>query len=80
MKTTDKWDKDVYVDYYLLETGEVGRVMYDSVTGEYVRGEVMGKLGKWCKYAVNMILRESVLLSEEEAEKYVRHVCDQVHQ
>jgi|GEM_PF-4611762 len=77
MKATDKWDKDVYVDYYLLENNEVGRVSYDAVTGEFVGGEVMSKLGQWCKYPVNMILRDSVLLTPEEAEKHVKYTCDQ---
>ena len=82
MATTDKWDKDVdvYVDYYLLESGEVGRVTYDSVTGEYLGGELMSKTGQWCKYAVNLILRESILLSPEEADKYTRHVCEQAQE
>ena len=80
MATTDKWNNDVYVDYYLLETGEVGRVTYDSVTGEYLGGELMSKSGQWCKYSVNMILRESVLLTEEEAEKYSKYVCEQSQQ
>jgi len=80
MATTDKWNEDVYVDYYLLESGEVGRVTYDSVTGQYLRGELMSKTGQWCKYSVNLILRESILLSPEEADKYTRHVCEQSQQ
>ena len=80
MKATDKWDNEVYVDYYLLDKGEVGRVMYDSVTGLYVGGEVMSESGQWCKYPVNMILRDSVQMTEEEAEKYVRHLCGQMQQ
>ena len=79
MKATDKWDKDVdvYVDYYLRENGEIGRVTYDSVTGEYLGGELMSKSGQWCKYAVNMILRDAALLTPEEADKYVQQVCGQ---
>ena len=75
MKATDKWDNDVYVDYCLFDRGEVGRVTYDSVTGEFVDGEVMSKSGQWCKYPVNMILRDSEQITPEEAEKYVRGLC-----
>ncbi|MBL7221217.1 MAG: hypothetical protein ISS69_13950 [Phycisphaerae bacterium] len=80
MKATDKWDQDqnVYVDYYLLNKSEIGRVTYDSVTGEYLGGEVMGKSGHWCKYAINMILRDSELLTPEEAEEYIRGLCGQI--
>ena len=80
MEATDRWDSEVYVDYYRLASGEVGRVTYDSVTGEYLGGEVMSETGQWCKYPVNMILRDSVQMTPEEAEKYARGLCDQVQE
>ena len=80
MEATDRWDNDVYVDYYLLGKGEVGRVTYDAVTGEFVDGEVLSKSGQWCKFPVNMILRDATLLTPEEAEKYAGHVCGQIQE
>ena len=77
MKATDKWDDDVYVDFYLMAGGEVGRVTYDSMTGEFIRGEVMSETGQWCKYPVNMILRDSTHVTEEKAEKCIRGMCAQ---
>ena len=71
MKATDKRNRDVYVDYYRIGKGEVGRVSYDSETGEYVDGEVMSKSGQWCKYAVNMILRDNEQITPEEAEECI---------
>jgi len=76
MKATDKWDRDdVYVDYYRLKSREIGRVTYDSVTGEFVDGKVLSKAGQWCKYPVNMILRDSEHITAEEAEERIRGLC-----
>ena len=77
MEATDKVDNDVYVDYHRLAKGEIGRVSYDAVTGEFVDGEVLSKSGQWCKYPVNMILRDSQLMTPEEVEERVGGPCGQ---
>jgi len=80
MEAMDNWDSEVYVDYYRLASGEIGRVMYDSMTGEYLGGEVVSKTGQWCKYPVNMILRDSMLITREEAEENAPGLCGQVQE
>jgi hypothetical protein len=79
MATPDDQNTEISVDYYILGSGEVGRVRFDSRTGEYVDGNVMSKSGEWCKYPISLIIRDGEMIATEEAEQHITKLGGDMH-
>jgi hypothetical protein len=64
-------DEEVEVEYYLLDTGEVGRLEYDVEAEEYVAAEIMSADGEWDDCEPADVFANGEPISEEEAAEYV---------
>jgi|GEM_PF-6011255 len=57
------------VDYYILDSLEVARISYDTVTGDSLGGEILVGNRRWEEYPTSAIIGNGDLVSRSEAKK-----------
>jgi hypothetical protein len=67
----DEEDEEVEVEYYLLDTGEVGRLEYDHEAEEYIAAEIMSVDGEWDDCEPADVFANGEPISDEEAAEYI---------